>query len=158
MKRLGTGNGRIDDIDAAILTALAANARVTTSDLARAIGLSAPSTAERVKRLEEAGVIRGYHADIDPAAIGLSLAVHLQVRPMPGQVQKLAALLSKLDAVVECHRVTGDDCFIATAHVASVAEMEALIDKIIPYGTTNTSIIQSSPVARRLPAIPKMKG
>jgi Lrp/AsnC family leucine-responsive transcriptional regulator len=155
MKRLDTGNRGIDDVDAAILTALGGNARVTTSDLARAIGLSAPSTAERVKRLEEAGIIRGYHADIDPSAIGLGLAVHLRVRPMPGQLQKLAALLSKTDAVIECHRVTGEDCFIATAHVASVAEMEALIDKIIPFGTTNTSIVQSSPVARRLPPIPK---
>jgi Lrp/AsnC family leucine-responsive transcriptional regulator len=155
MKRLGNNSSRIDEVDSAILTALAANARVTTSDLARTIGLSAPSTAERVKRLEEAGIIRGYHADIDPAAIGLSLAVHLRVRPMPGQVQKLSALLSKLDAVIGCHRVTGDDCFIATAHVTSVADMEALIDKIIPYGTTNTSIIQSSPVSRRLPAIPR---
>ena len=155
MKRLNAGNARIDAVDAAILAALAANARVTVSDLARSTGLSSPSTSERVKRLEEAGIIRGYHADIDPAAIGLTLAVHIRVRPMPGQVQKLATLLGKLDAVVECHRVTGDDCFIATAHVASVADMEALIDKIIPLGTTNTSVIQSSPVARRMPAITK---
>ncbi len=155
MKRLNSGNGRIDAVDAAILVALAANARVSVSDLARSVGLSSPSTAERVKRLEEAGIIRGYHADIDPVAIGLPLAVHIRVRPMPGQLQKLATLLGKLDAIVECHRVTGDDCFIAMAHVASVADMEALIDKIIPLGTTNTSIIQSSPVTRRMPAIKK---
>jgi Lrp/AsnC family transcriptional regulator, leucine-responsive regulatory protein len=154
MKRLNTGNGRIDAVDAAILLALAANARVTVADLARSVGLSSPSTAERVKRLEEVGKIRGYHADIDPVAIGLPLAVHIRVRPMPGQLQKLATLLGNLDAIVECHRVTGDDCFIATAHVASVADLEALIDKIIPFGTTNTSIIQSSPVTRRMPAIP----
>jgi len=153
MKRLSFVNGRIDNVDAAILRALAANARIATAELARDIGLSSPSTAERVKRLEEAGIIRGYHADIDPAAIGLPLAVHLRVRPMPGQLQKLATLLSKLDAVLECHRVTGDDCFVATAHVASVSHLEALIDKIIPLGATNTSIIQSSPVTRRMPAI-----
>lgn len=155
MKRLNTGNGRIDAVDAAILAALATNARVTVSDLARSVGLSSPSTTERMKRLEEAGIIRGYHVDIDPALIGLPLAVHIRVRPMPGQLQKLATLLGKLDAIVECHRVTGDDCFIAMAHVASVADMEALIDKIIPLGTTNTSIIQSSPVTRRMPAIKK---
>ena len=153
MKRLNAGNGRIDDMDVAILTALATNARVATSDLARSVGLSSPSTAERVKRLEDAGVIRGYHANIDPAAIGLPLAVIIRVRPMPGQLQKLATLLNKLAAVVECHRVSGDDCFVATAHVASVAEMEALIDKIVPFGATNTSIVQSSPVARRMPPI-----
>ena len=154
MKRLRHENGCIDDVDAAILTALAGNARMSTSDLAREIGLSPPSTAERIKRLEEAGIIRGYHADIDAEAIGLPLAVNIRIRPMPGQLHKVATLLSKIGAVVECYRLTGDDCFVATAHVASVAEMEVLIDKIIPFGTTNTSIIQSYPVPRRMPPMP----
>ena len=153
MNRLRYKNGAIDATDAAILKAVAANARMTNSDLARLVGLSAPSTAERVKRLEEAGVIRGYHADIDPAGLGLPLAVNIRVRPMPGHLQKLAALLGKLGEIVECHRVTGDDCFVAVAHVASVAALETLIDKIIPFGSTNTSIIQSSPVLRRMPEI-----
>lgn len=154
MNRLKYENGSIDQIDAAMLKVLAGNARVTNSQLARMIGLSAPSTSERLKRLEDTGVIRGYHADIDPVALGLPLAVTIRVRPMPGQLQKLATLLGKLGEVVECHRVTGDDCFVATAHVATVAAMEMLIDKIIPYGSTNTSIIQSSPVQRRMPEIP----
>jgi Lrp/AsnC family leucine-responsive transcriptional regulator len=70
---------------------------------------------------------------------------------MSGQLGKVAAVLRKLEAVIECDRVTGEDCFIAKAHVRSVAELEALIDEIIPYAMTNTSIIQSSPVKRRLP-------
>lgn len=156
MKRLKNEKVLVDSIDALILKALATNARVTNSELARTIRLSAPSTSERVKRLEEDGVIRGYHADIDPVALGLPLAVNIRVRPMPGQLQKLATLLGKLGAVVECHRVTGDDCFIAVAHVASVAAMEKLIDQINPLGTTNTSIIQSSPVQRRMPEIPNL--
>jgi Lrp/AsnC family leucine-responsive transcriptional regulator len=154
MNRLKHENGALDAVDAAIVKTLAANARITNSDLARRVGLSPPSTAERGKRLEEAGVIRGYHAAIDPVCLGLPLAVITRVRPMPGQLQKLAALLGQLGEVVECHRVTGDDCFVARAHVASVAAMESLIDKIIPFGSTNTSIIQSSPVPRRIPEIP----
>jgi Lrp/AsnC family transcriptional regulator, leucine-responsive regulatory protein len=153
VNRLRSESGTIDTIDAAILKALVSNARIANSELARIVGLSAPSTTERVKRLEEAGVIRGYHADIDPVALGLPLTVNIRVRPMPGQLQKLAALLSKLSEIVECHRVTGDDCFVAVAHVSSVGAMEKLIDKIIPYGSTNTSIIQSSPVPRRMPEI-----
>jgi Lrp/AsnC family transcriptional regulator, leucine-responsive regulatory protein len=153
MNRLRNGNGSVDAIDAAIIKALVGNARIANAELARLTGLSAPSTAERVKRLEEAGVISGYHAEINPVALGLPLSLNIRVRPMPGQLQKLAALLSKLTEIVECHRVTGDDCYVAVAHVASVGAMEKLIDKIIPYGSTNTSIIQSSPVPRRTPEI-----
>jgi Lrp/AsnC family transcriptional regulator, leucine-responsive regulatory protein len=153
MKRLRNERFPIDTVDAAILKALAENARTANTELARIVGLSAPSTAERVKRLEEAGVITGYHAEIDPAALGLPLAVNIRIRPMPGQLQNLAALLGKLPEILECHRVTGDDCYVAVAHVASVSAMEELIDKIIPYGSTNTSIIQSSPVPRRMPEI-----
>jgi Lrp/AsnC family leucine-responsive transcriptional regulator len=154
MSRLRSENIAIDAVDATILTVLADNARVTISDLARRVGLSAPSTSERVRRLEETGVIRGYHAEIDAVALGLPLAVNIRIRPMPGQVKALAALLDGASEIVECHRVTGDDCFVAVAHLASVAAMERLIDTILPFGSTNTSVIQSSPVPRRMPAIP----
>jgi Lrp/AsnC family leucine-responsive transcriptional regulator len=124
------------------------------AELARSVGLSAPSVAERVRRLEEAGIIRGYGARIDPAALGLPLAAYVRVRPMPGQLRKAVEVLSAIDAVVECDRVTGEDCFIAKVHVRSVEELEAVIDRVIPYAMTNTSIIQSSPVSRRLPPLP----
>ena len=155
MNRLRFENTTLDGIDAEILATLSVEARITVADLARKVGLSAPSVAERIKRLEEAGVILGYGARISPAALGLPLAVHIRIRPMPGQVSKLAALLNKLSAIVECDRITGDDCYVARAHVASVQELETLIDLILPLGTTNTAIIQSSPVERRLPPIPR---
>jgi Lrp/AsnC family leucine-responsive transcriptional regulator len=158
MKRLRSERREIDSLDADILFRLAADARMSTADLAREVGLSPPSVAERIKRLEESNVIRGYTAIVDPEALGLPLAVHIRIRPMPGQVGKLATLLNKLDAIVECDRITGDDCFVAKAHVGSVRELEALIDKIIPLGTTNTAIIQSSPVMRRLPPLPSKQG
>jgi Lrp/AsnC family transcriptional regulator, leucine-responsive regulatory protein len=154
MKRLRSVNGAIDAVDAAILRILAGEARVTMADLARSVGLSAPSVTERVRRLEEAGIIRGYGARIDPTALGLPLAAYIRIRPMPGQLQKTIEVLQSLEQVVECDRVTGDDCFIAKAHLRSVAELEAIIDRIIPYAMTNTSVIQSSPVERRLPPLP----
>jgi len=155
VKRLRTEISGVDLIDVTILKALARDARISMADLAREVGLSPPSVAERVKRLEESGVIRGYAVEVDPAALGHALSAHIRIRPMPGQLTKLAALLDRLDAIVECDRVTGDDCFIARAHVKSVTELEKLIDQIIPLGATNTAIIQSSPVARRLPALPR---
>jgi Lrp/AsnC family leucine-responsive transcriptional regulator len=154
MKRLRSQNGSIDTTDAKILRALAENARITMADLARKAGLSAPSVTERVRRLEEAGIVTGYAARIDPAALGLPLAAYVRIRPMPGQLEKVAEVLNGLEAIVECDRVTGEDCFIARAHVRSMQELERVIDAIIPFAMTNTSIIQSSPVKRRLPPLP----
>ena len=154
MKYLRYENGALDRIDARILAALAADGRVSVAELARTVGLSPPSVSERIKRLEESGVIEGYSARIDPRALGLPLAAWLRIRPIPGQLRKVAEILRDLAEIVECDRITGEDCFIARAHVASVEDLEALIDEIIPYAMTNTSIIQSSPVPRRLPPIP----
>ena len=153
MKRTRHANGGIDALDAKILRILADDGRIAMKDLAEAVGLSAPSVAERVKRLEEVGVIDGYAAKIDASAIGLPLAVYIRVRPMPGELTRVAKLLASLPDIVECDRVTGDDCFVAKAYVASVAELETLIDDLLPYATTNTAVIQSSPVARRVPTI-----
>ena len=153
VKRLRYRDGALDPTDLRILGALAADARISVAELARSVGLSAPSVSERVKRLEETGVIDGYSARIDPAALGLPIAAWLRIRPIPGQLPRVADLLRDLPDIVECDRVTGEDCFIARAHVASVEDLERLIDKIIPFATTNTSIIQSSPVPRRPPPV-----
>ncbi|MNM83293.1 HTH-type transcriptional regulator LrpC [compost metagenome] len=153
MKRLRHENGGVDAIDMQLLEALVADARTSIAELARTVGLSAPSVAERVRRLEEAGVIEGYSVRINPRALGLPLSAWLRIRPIPGQLHKVAEILRGLPEIVECDRITGEDCFIARAHVASVEELERLIDQIIPYAMTNTSIIQSSPVRRRMPPI-----
>ena len=155
MKRLRYENGSLDRIDARILEMLIEDARVSIAELARSVGLSAPSVSERVKRLEEAGVIEGYSVKINPKALGLPLAAWLRIRPIPGQLQKVAKILRGLPEVVECDRITGEDCFIARAHVRSVGHLEEVIDKVIPYAMTNPSIIQSSPVGRRLPPLAK---
>ncbi len=153
MKRLRYQNSDLDTIDVRIVEALAADARVSLAALARDVGLSAPSVSERIKRLEDAGAIAGYHATVDPAAIGLPLAAYLRIRPIPGQLTTVVDILQDLPSIVSCDRVTGEDCFIARAHVPSVEALEQLIDRIIPYAMTNTSIIQSSPVPPRLPPI-----
>ncbi|MGE0213101.1 MAG: Lrp/AsnC family transcriptional regulator [Parvibaculaceae bacterium] len=155
MKRLRYENGVLDGIDRRLLELLVADARTPMAELARDVGLSAPSAAERIRRLEEAGVIQGYSAKIDPKALGLPLAAWLRVRPLPGELQTVVEILRGLPAIVECDRITGEDCFLARAHVRSVEELERLIDRIIPHAMTNTSIIQSTPVERRLPPLPE---
>ena len=154
LNRLRYENGSIDSVDQQLLDALIANARTSNAELARLVGLSAPSVAERIKRLEEAGVIEGYAANINPKALGFSVAAWLRVRPIPGELRRVAQILRDLPEVVQCDRITGEDCFLARAHVRSVTELESLIDQLVSYAMTNTSIIQSSPVERRMPRLP----
>ncbi len=153
MKRLGFENGALDRIDARILAALAGNARMSTADLARSVGLSPPSVTERVRRLEDAGVITGYEARIAPSGIGYPVSAWLRVRPVPGELSRVADILRGIPEITECDRVTGEDCFLARVHVAAVTDLERIIDQIIPYAMTNTAIVQSSTVPPRLPPI-----
>jgi Lrp/AsnC family leucine-responsive transcriptional regulator len=146
-------NGALDKIDLAILESLSADARTPMRELAQRVGLSAPSVTERVRRLEEVGVINGYRVDVNPEAVGKPIGAYLRIRPMPGELERVAKMLATIAEVTACDRVTGDDCFIAKAHVASMESLERLIDRLLPYATTNTSIIVSSPVDPRLPAL-----
>ena len=115
--------------------------------------MSAPAVTERVQRLEEQGVIAGYRLELDPAALGLPIAAYVRVRPGPGHLQKIAALVQGMPEVVECHRITGEDCFLIKVHVAAVDRLETVLDVFLPYGQTTTSIVQSSPVPRRGPPL-----
>jgi len=153
VKRLRFENDGLDPVDTAIVTALAADARLSIAALARDIGLSPPSVAERIRRLEAAGVIAGYGLEVDPRALGRPLGAWLRIRPLPGKLARVAELLDGLPEIVQCDRITGDDCFLARAQLRSVEELEALIDRILPFATTNSAIVQSSPVARRLPPL-----
>ena len=142
-----------DAIDRAILLALAANGRITIRDLAQKIGLSAPSATDRVRRLEDTGVIARYTVAIDCSTLGKTISAYLRMRPMPGETQRLAALLEQASEIVEADRVTGDESFIAKATVSSIQELEALIDRLLPIAATSASIIQSSTVQPRLPKL-----
>ncbi len=136
-----------------LLTELQQEGRTSLAELGRRVGLSAPAVGERVARLEAAGVIRGYHADVSPAALGRFLPAVVRVRPAPRQLAKVAEVARESPEVVECHRITGEDCFILHAHLRDVAHLEELIDRFVVFGQTTTSIVQSSPVPRRGVAI-----
>jgi Lrp/AsnC family leucine-responsive transcriptional regulator len=139
----------LDPTNLRLLAELQADARLTMAELGRRVGLSSPAVAERLGRLERDGVIRGYHADVDPRALGYSLSVVIRVRPAPRQISEVARLARETPEVVECHRITGDDCFVVRAHVRDVDHLEAVIDRFTVFGQTTTSIVQSSPVPGR---------
>jgi Lrp/AsnC family leucine-responsive transcriptional regulator len=141
--------GLLDDTNRRLLAELQEDARMSLAELGRRVGLSAPAVAERIKRLEAAEVIRGYHADVDPRALGYTLGVAIRIRPAPRQLADVARLARDTPEVVECHRITGDDCYLITAYVRDVTHMETLIDEFAAYGQTTSSVMQSSPVPRR---------
>jgi Lrp/AsnC family leucine-responsive transcriptional regulator len=144
----------LDSRNQKLLAALLKNPRASVTALARRVGLSAPATRERMLRLEEAGVITGWRVELDPKALGFPIAVLVRVRPMPGQLPKIAKLAQSLPQVTECHRITGEDCFLIRAHLRALDELDGLLDKFLAYGQTTTSIVQSSPVAPRSLPLP----
>lgn len=142
----------LDEANIRILEELERQPRLSMSELGRRIGMSAPAVTERVQRMEDAGVIAGYRLDVDPRALGRAITAYVRVRPTAGQLSRIADLARRTPAVVECHRITGDDCFIMRMHVRDLADLESVLDEFIRYGQTNTAIVQSSPVpARSLP-------
>ncbi len=141
----------VDSVDRHLIEALRANARATYAELARRVGLSAPAVHERVGKLEAAGVITGYHAEVDPRALGFELTALVRIRPIPRQLHKIPELARDTPEVVECHRITGEDCFLLKVHVPSIAALESVLDQFLLHGQTTSSFIVSTPVSPRPP-------
>lgn len=137
-----------------LIRVLEADPRTSVSELARRVGLSAPAVKERLTRLEEAGVIRGWRLDLDPKALGWPITAFVRVRPMPGKTKKIAELAQTIPQVVECHRITGEDCFILKMHFEAIDKLECVMDRFLAHGQTTTSLVQSSPVPYRAPPLP----
>jgi len=143
----------LDTTDRAIIAALTENGRITVRELAAQIGLSSPSVTDRIHKLEDTGAIRGYTIAVDPKVFGLGIAAHVRLRAMPGQVQRLAQMLIDTPEIVEADHITGEDCFLAKVLVSDVRELETVIDRFLPFSSTDTAIVQSSTVVRRLPKL-----
>ena len=146
---LANENQLLDPINRRLLQELQADARVTMAELGRRINLSAPAVGERVQRLERAGVITGYRAEVDPKAVGFPIAAVIRVRPTTRQLQKIPELAREIPEVVACHRITGEDCYFVQLHLRSMDDLEEILDRFIVFGQTTTSIIHSSPVEGR---------
>ena len=145
------GGFALDERDIRLIAVLEADARAPLAELARALAISPQSVSERLRRLQDVGVIAGLTVALDPQKLGLPIGAYIRIQPAMGELARVAQLVKEIPEIVECDRVTGDDCFIAKVFVARVEDLEGVIDRLIPYARTNTSIIQSSPVQRRLP-------
>lgn len=143
----------LDDVNLRLLGELQADGRIAHAELGRRIGLSAPAVAERVQRLERAGVIRGYHAELDPRALGFPVAAIMRIRPSPGRMQRIPEIAVETPEVAECYRITGDDCYLMRIQLRSIDDLEDVLDRFTPFGLTTTSIVHSAPVPRRGPPL-----
>jgi Lrp/AsnC family leucine-responsive transcriptional regulator len=143
----------MDELDHRIIDLLVLNSRASLKELGKATDLSSPSVADRVRRLEEKGVIRSFTVDVDPEALGYSLQAIVRIRPLPGMLHIVERLIQETPEFIECDKVTGDDCFIAKLCFRSMAQLDAILDRITEKAETNTSIVKATSVKRRLPPL-----
>jgi Lrp/AsnC family transcriptional regulator, leucine-responsive regulatory protein len=141
----------LDGIAWKLIEFLQQNARLSFAELGRKVGLSTPAVAERVRRLEEAGVITGYHASLNISKLGVPIRILVRLT-IPGgdlQVSRAVTAIKELPEISKCHRITGAESFIIEADVVSIRHLEVLIDRLSALGATSTSTVLSSPVERR---------
>jgi Lrp/AsnC family leucine-responsive transcriptional regulator len=141
----------LDPTGRQIIAELAKDGRISFAELGRRVSLSSPAVTERVRRLEQTGVITGYRAEIDPRALGYSLTAIVRVKPAVRQLSKIAELAADIPQIEECLRITGEDCFYMKLHLGSIEELPSVLDRFLLYGETTTSIVNATPVPRRDP-------
>jgi Lrp/AsnC family leucine-responsive transcriptional regulator len=138
----------LDSTSWALLVALQENARATYAELGRLVGLTPPAVADRIRRLEAAGVITGYHASVNPAKLGLDLKAIIRFR-CAYTCERTLSFVQTCPEIIECHSVTGDDCMTMTALVRSVAHLQQLIARLGEYGSSTTVTVLDSPITKR---------
>jgi Lrp/AsnC family leucine-responsive transcriptional regulator len=151
--RDGVNLPKLDATDRKIIGELTTDGRVPLAELGRRVSLSSPAVADRVRRLEQAGVITGYRAELDPRMLGYQLTAIVRIKPAAGQLRRIPDLAAEIPQVGECHRITGEDCFYLKVHLHSIEELSSLLDRFLAFGETTTSIINASPIPRRDPPI-----
>ncbi|MCY9786646.1 Lrp/AsnC family transcriptional regulator [Nocardiopsis sp. EMB25] len=141
----------LDETDLRLLRALQADGRATYADLARAVSMSASAVTERVRRLEESGVITGYTAAVDPERLGFSVLAFVRLRYPVGNRGPYHDLLATTPEITEAHHVTGEDCYLMKAVARSMRHLEEVVGRIAALGPVTTNVVYSSPVAGRSP-------
>ncbi|MGW3966833.1 Lrp/AsnC family transcriptional regulator [Amycolatopsis sp. NPDC005003] len=144
----------LDDVDWRLLELLQADGRLSFSELGRRVALSGSAVTERVRRLEERGVITGYAASIDTTKLGLPIEALVRARVRSLDTPRFRTAVLPLPQVVAADHVTGDECWVLRVLCRSTAELEELVEKVQRYGETNTSLVLSSPLRRRSVARP----
>jgi Lrp/AsnC family leucine-responsive transcriptional regulator len=140
---------QLDETSWAILNALQENARISYAELGKRVGLTSPAVTERVRKMEDAGIITGYHAEINPSALGSPISVVIQLRNNHGRSKEVVEFIQSIPEVSTCYNLTGNDCYMIVAAVESTNHLETLLDRISRYGQTTTSIVLSTPVKHK---------
>ena len=140
----------LDPLGWKLLLELQTDARISFAELGRRVGLSTPAVAERVRRMEDEGIIRAYRAEIDPSSVGLPITAFIRMSIVGNVLAKLTERVHSMPEIVECHRGTGEDSFILKVNVVSVEQLKDVIDRLTPFGTTSTSLVLSSLIERNL--------
>ena len=143
----------LDAADRKIVDALAHDARLSLKELAARAGLSSPACSERLRRLEERGVLLGYAADVSLDALGYPLQAIMRVRPLPGMLHIVEKIILETPEIIECDKITGDDCFVCRVAVRNMADLDRVHDRITEKAQTNTAMVKSTPLKRRLPPV-----
>ncbi|AML59427.1 Leucine-responsive regulatory protein [Serratia rubidaea] len=143
----------MDIIDHQILALLAEDARMSLKTLSGKVGLSSPSTSERLRRLEESGVIQGYTLNVNLQALGYSFHSLVRIKPLPGMLKKVEQMIIAIPEVIECDKVTGEDCFIVRLVARSLEQLDQILEQLAEQAQNNTSIVKTTPVKRRLPPL-----
>jgi len=138
----------VDMIGMKILRELQMNARSTFSEIGRKVGLSSPAVAERVKKMEESGIINGYHTDINPGTFGHQIAAFITLITRPEKYSKFYSVAEDTKEIVECHHISGDESFLLKVVSGSISHLEEIVEKLGKFGETKTSIVLSSPIQK----------
>ncbi|WP_250001012.1 Lrp/AsnC family transcriptional regulator [Actinoplanes sp. M2I2] len=139
----------LDRTDWQLLTELQKDGRSSYAELARVVAMSPSAVAERIRRLEEAGVIAGYRASLDPERLGLHVMAFVRLRYPTGNYRPFHALVDSTPEIVEAHHVTGDDCFVLKVLARSMRHLEEITGRIAGLGAVTTSVVYSSPLTGR---------
>jgi Lrp/AsnC family transcriptional regulator, leucine-responsive regulatory protein len=138
----------LDAIDRRMAAELQQEPRARVAELARRVGLSSPAVAERLRRLEDSGIL-SYRAEVDPRALGYTMCAIVRISPVGGGLRLIPGIARDVPNVTECHRITGEDCYFIKVYLRSIEELEPILDLFTPHGRTTTSIVHSSPVPSR---------
>jgi Lrp/AsnC family transcriptional regulator, leucine-responsive regulatory protein len=142
---------KLDDIDRLLIKLLCSDARMPVSELSRQVGLSGPSTSERIRKLQDSGIISRFTVDLDLEALGYPLQAIVRIKPRPGNMHIVEDMILNEPGFLDCDKVTGDDCFVTRLALKSIADLDPVLLPFHERAETNTAIIKSSPLRGRVP-------
>jgi Lrp/AsnC family transcriptional regulator, leucine-responsive regulatory protein len=154
---VSTNANLLDEVSLKLLEELQRDARLSYSELARRVGLSTPTVIERIRKLEDAGVIAGYGVRLNAEALGLGVQALIEVKTNPTQYAKVLEFAQNVESVRECYFVTGDSSFVARILVKSIDELQGLIERMGMFGATRTSVVLSKPIVKDFLDLSSMK-